>query len=141
MLAFLDAEFNCGVSYPEHQKDSSLLEVAMTIVPDFQTAEPVAQFQSYCHPKLNRGYIYPIIRGMTHIKQKDIDAAPRFPQVFAQLKQLILQYDITEIYVWGNFDRHGFIWNCSRYPEITDGQLLTDKITDITKQCISPELV
>lgn len=135
MIAFLDAEFNCGMSYPEHEKDSSLIDVALIVVSDVTEPEVVAQYHSYCKPKLNHGRLYPIIKGMTHIKQTDVNNGKSYPEVFKDLKQLIEQYHITSIYVWGNFDRHGFIWNNTRYREIEDGAVLTNRIVDIAKQC------
>lgn len=137
MIAYLDAEFNCGVSFPEKIHDSSLLEVALIITPDIKSSEVVARYQSYCKPELNHGRIYPIIKGMTHINQGDINKGKSYPQVYEDLKELILKYDISAIYVWGNFDRRGFIWNCSRYPEIKDAPLFTNIITDISKDCIA----
>lgn len=135
MIAFLDAEFNCGLSFPEKIKDSSLIEVAMIIVEEEKSTQIIDEYHSFCKPQLNHGRIYPIIKGMTHIKQADVNAGKTYPQVFSELKELILKYEITSIYVWGNFDRHAFIWNCSRYPQITDGRLLTSRIVDICKDC------
>lgn len=137
MIAYLDAEFNCGISYPEKAHDSSLLEVALIITHDIKSSEIVAQYQSYCKPELNQGRIYPIIKGMTHINQADIDKGKSYPEIFRDLKALIQEYNISAIYVWGNFDRRGFLWNCSRYPEIKDAFLLTNIVTDISKDCIN----
>lgn len=136
MIAFMDAEFNCGGAKGK-KKDMSLIEVALIIVEDITSLEVVDRYHSYSRPKMNRGILYPIVKSLTHIDQQDVNNGKSFKDVYYDMIELIERYDITEIYVWGNFDKYGFKWNCALYNEITYQNQLTDKIIDISKDCIT----
>lgn len=135
MIAFMDAEFNCGGGKGK-KKDMSLIEVALIVVDNIKSNEIVARYHAYSKPKLNKGIIYPIVKGLTHISQQDVNNGKSFKDVYYDLLMYIEKYNITEIYVWGNFDKYGFKWNCALYNEITYQNMLTDKIVDISKECI-----
>lgn len=135
MIAFMDAEFNCGGGKGK-KKDMSLIEVALIIVEDIYSDKVIDRYHAYSKPKMNKGLLYPIVKGLTHISQQNVNNGKSFKDVYYDLITYIEQYDITEIYVWGNFDKYGFKWNCALYNEITYQNQLTDKIIDISKDCI-----
>lgn len=135
MIAFMDAEFNCGGGKGK-KKDMSLIEVALIIVEDIYSDKVIDRYHAYSKPKMNKGILYPIVKGLTHISQQEVNNGKSFKDVYYDLLTYIDQYDITEIYVWGNFDKYGFKWNCALYNEITYQNQLTDKIIDISKECI-----
>ena len=101
-LCFADFEFTCGV--PVKRFASELLSAGLVIcnadyeieATFYQTMRPVR------YHKLTKR-----CRELTHLTQAEITASADSNTVMRQAVQLLRQYQITELYVWGNFDEPG----------------------------------
>ena len=94
-------------------EDKSIIEVALVICDESNKKLPTVEvYHSFVKPKRNKGKIYPRIRELTGITQKQINSGKTFDAVMRELEDRINKYKISAIYTWDVADRRIFEWNC-----------------------------
>ncbi len=101
-LCFADFEFTCGV--PVKNFSSELLSVGLVICnADYEIA---ATFYQTMRPVRYRK-LTKRCRELTNLTQAEITASEDSNTVLRKAMQLVRQYHITNLCVWGNFDEPG----------------------------------
>lgn len=101
-MCFADFEFTCG--YASSHVNSEMLSVGLVICSGsyeiiekfYQTSKPNR------FPKLTKQ-----CRELTHLTQNEIDLSEDSNNVLKTAAELMNRYSITELFVWGNFDKPG----------------------------------
>lgn len=132
MYAFLDAEFNADKNNRTEREDHSLIEVALIITDD--KCQPVEIYHTFVKPKENHGKLYPRIRRLTGISQKDINAGVTYNTAIADMHTLINRYNIEKIFTYGDYDKTAFKWNNKYYGRVSYGNAIAKKLTDVSGQ-------
>lgn len=103
-LCFADFEFTCG--FYDDKARSELLSVGLVVCDSrynilttyYRTARPCIR------RKLTKQ-----CRKLTKLTQEEIDASADSNEVMREVLELLKQFNICEIGVWGNFDRPGLL--------------------------------
>jgi exonuclease family protein len=101
-MCFADFEFTCGNA--SNHVNSEMLSVGLVICSGsydiiekfYQTSKPNR------FPKLTKQ-----CRELTHLTQNEIDSSDDSNNVLKTAAELMNRYSITELFVWGNFDKPG----------------------------------
>lgn len=109
-LCFADFEFTCG--YFINKNDSEILSAGVVICDgSYKILE-----KFYCtsrpnhFPKLTRQ-----CKKLTKLTQEEINNSPDSNDVMGIVLRLLKKYNISEIYVWGNFDRTGLVSDAKQH--------------------------
>jgi len=106
-LLVIDLEATCWRK-PDGRR-SEIIEIGAIAT----NAEGVSlgEFQSFVRPILNP-VLSDFCRELTHIKQADVDKAPRFPEVLASLLEWTSQFGSLTFASWGAYDRKQLLSDC-----------------------------
>ena len=109
-LLLIDFEANCcdQGSVPRHQME--IIEFGAVMV-DAASLAVVSAFESFVHP-VRHPRLTPFCTQLTSITQADVDAAPTFAEVLAQLKPWLYQHPDLVFCSWGDYDRHQLQQDC-----------------------------
>ena len=99
---YADFEFTCG--FYDDRAMSELLSVGLVICDDEYNI--LATFYRTVRPCVRRK-LTKQCRKLTKLTQEEIDASPDSNDVMRESAALLRSFGITEIGVWGNFDRPG----------------------------------
>ena len=101
----IDLEATCDNAGAVPKREMEIIEIGAVLV-DAETFEPVAEFQTFVrpirHPKLT-----PFCCELTSITQAQVDAAPRFPEAIAALREFMAG-EQPLFCSWGAYDRNQF---------------------------------
>ncbi len=101
----IDLEATCDDRGAVPKPEMEIIEIG-AVLADATTLEAVEEFQTFVrpvrHPRLTEFCI-----GLTHITQAMVDAAPRFPQAIAALREFIGGRSIL-FGSWGAYDNNQF---------------------------------
>lgn len=103
-LCFADFEFTCG--FYIDKAESELLSVGLVICDsDYNTLETYYRtVRPNIHRKLTKQ-----CRKLTKLSQDEIDYSPDADEVMGEVLALLRRYGISQVSVWGNFDRPGLL--------------------------------
>lgn len=108
----IDLEATCDNAGAVPKREMEIIEIGAVLV-DPTTFEPLAEFQSFVrpvrHPKLTR-----FCCELTSITQADVDAAPRFPEALAALREF-MRGEQPLFCSWGAYDRGQFKLDAERH--------------------------
>ncbi|MCI5943973.1 MAG: exonuclease domain-containing protein [Eubacterium sp.] len=100
--AFFDAEYTCYMDSDrnfDRKHSSEVLSVGLVIAD--RNFKVVKTYYSPICPIYNKK-LTPYCRELTGLTQKEIDHAPSWEEVFRRLIQILQEYPVKEIAVWGN---------------------------------------
>ena len=101
-MCFADFEFTCG-GFIDNTR-SEMLSVGIVICsPEHQVAEKFYQTARPC--KFHR--MTKQCRTLTGLTQPEINASPDSNEVLGEVVKLMEKYEISRMFVWGNFDKPG----------------------------------
>ena len=136
--AFFDAEYTCFMDQDrgfDRRHSSEVISVGLVIADRHLNVS--ATYYSAVRPLYNprlTGYC----KSLTGLKQREIDEAPDYDEVFQKLEELFQDYPVKEILVWGSDhktledDAHR---NHKSVPKKT--RRIISKVTDVTKRLTS----
>lgn len=136
--AFFDAEYTCFMDQDrgfDRRHSSEVISVGLVIADRHLNVS--ATYYSPVRPLYNprlTGYC----KSLTGLKQREIDEAPDYDEVFQKLEELFQDYPVKEILVWGSDhktledDAHR---NHKSVPKKT--RRIISKVTDVTKRLTS----
>ncbi|MFQ7311705.1 MAG: exonuclease domain-containing protein [Sellimonas sp.] len=128
-LAFLDLEYNTG---EEPGIPTEIISVGI-VVADRKNLKKKETYYSLVHPRINTT-LNPYCMELTGLKQKEIDHARSFAEVFAEVEEFYRKWGIRQTYVYGNADSP-VLRNNAELNEIPDKvTYLTDCIKDIAEE-------
>lgn len=132
---FADFEFTCGERI--HRNQAELLSVGIIVCDSeyeiaetyYNTVRPVrnAQLTSRC-------------RRLTGLKQDEIFASPDSNSVIEQVLEILDDYGIDEVMVWGNYDKSGLLSDAKQHKKAYVGsdciEELADMIVDVQQKTV-----
>lgn len=143
-MCFADFEFTCGNA--SSHVNSEMLSIGLVICSGnydiiekfYQTSKPNR------FPKLTKQ-----CRELTHLTQSEIDSSADSNDVLKTAADLINRYSITELFVWGNFDKPGLCSDIKQHKRFKKPyrniskicSAVTDIQNDITKKMELPQAV
>ena len=143
-LCFGDFEFTCGGHIGIY--NCEILSVGIIICDRKYTVKE----KFYCttkplkYPKLTKR-----CRELTHLSQEEINDSPDSNDVMQIVLGLMDRYSVSKIYVWGNFDKTGFLGDIKQHRKYSRDfsyiRKIQSKISDIqnrvTKKMCLPQAV
>lgn len=129
-LCFADFEFTCG--YFINKNDSEILSAGVVICDESYNISE----KFYCTSRPNH---FPKLtkqcKKLTKLTQEEINNSPDSNDVMGIVMRLLDKYNISEIYVWGNFDRTGLVADAKQHrrfgKDFVNIQAASRKICDI----------
>ncbi len=111
----IDLEATCDDrgAVPKHEMET--IEIGAVLV-DAETLEPVGEFQSFVRP-VRHPALTPFCTELTTITQREVDAAPRFPEAIVALRRFVGGRDAL-FSSWGDYDRNQLEQD-ARYHRVT----------------------
>lgn len=107
----VDVEATCSSDKAIPPYEMEIIEIGAVMV-EVQRLAVVSEFQTFIqpvrHPKLTA-----FCTELTTITQKDVEAAPRFPEAIKNFKTWLSQYPDYLFCSWGNYDRKQFEQDCA----------------------------
>ncbi|MDE5582110.1 MAG: hypothetical protein K2J08_00190 [Ruminococcus sp.] len=143
-LCFADFEFTCG--YKINKLKSEILSVGIVICDSRYIIKE--KFYCTCRPHLFPTLTRQCMK-LTHLRQREIDNSPDSNDVMRSVNSLLKKYDIDFVFVWGNFDRHGFISDIQQHTRFKKecgnirkvSKMIVDIQADMTEKMNLPEAV
>ena len=101
-----DLEATCDDGDPPvfPREEMEIIEIGAAMVSG-ESFEPVDEFQSFVQPVRNP-VLTDFCRGLTTINQEQVDAAPRFPEVWAAFQAWAAKYPGCCWMSWGRYDEN-----------------------------------
>ena len=136
--AFFDAEYTCFMDSDrgfDRRHGSEVLSVGLVIAD--RHLNVAATYYSPVRPQYNprlTGYC----KSLTGLKQREIDEAPDYDTVFQRMTDILQDYPVKEIFVWGNDHRtleDDARRNHRSVPKKT--RRFISQVTDITRRLTS----
>jgi len=114
-LLVVDLEATCSDddSVPKHEME--IIEIGAVLV-ESAGLQPVGEFQSFVRPGLHPR-LTGFCTGLTTIRQSDVDAAPRFPEVLKRFATWAWHTGPVLFASWGVYDRHQLRADCARHGQ------------------------
>lgn len=133
--AFFDAEYTCYMDSDrgfDRKHSSEVLSVGLVITDkQFNVAATYySPIRPHYNPKLT-GYC----RKLTGLTQKEIDEAPSYETVFQKIDELLQEYPVKELFVWGN-DNRTLLDDAERNHRMVSKRTrkIINKVKDLTKR-------
>ena len=103
----IDLEATCDNAGAVPKRQMEIIEIGAVLV-DGETLAPRSEFQTFVRP-IRHPQLTDFCRELTSITQAEVDAAPRFPEALARLREYAYGGPYRPIFCsWGNYDRHQF---------------------------------
>lgn len=135
-IGFADFEFTCGSAM--YRLRSEMLSVGIVVCDsDYNIAERFyATSKPNRFPKLSKQ-----CRELTHLSQDEISASPDSSDVLKRAVCLMDKYGVSELYVWGNFDKPGLLSDIRQHRRFGKdcGSICSiyDSVRDIQAEMVS----
>lgn len=101
----IDLEATCDDAGAVPKREMEIIEIGAVLV-DRTTLQPRGEFQTFVRP-VRHPRLTPFCRKLTSITQAQVDAAPRFPEALAQLREFMAG-EQPLFCSWGAYDRNQF---------------------------------
>ncbi len=101
----IDLEATCDDAGLVPKREMEIIEIGAVLV-DHTNFEPIDEFQSFVRP-VRHPELTPFCRQLTSITQAEVDAAPKFPEVLASLREFMAGRP-SLFCSWGEYDRRQF---------------------------------
>jgi 3'-5' exoribonuclease 1 len=101
----IDLEATCDNAGAVPKREMEIIEIGAVLV-DCETFEPLAEFQTFVRP-IRHPILTSFCRELTSITQAEVDAAPRFPEAIAALREF-MRGEQPLFCSWGAYDRGQF---------------------------------
>ena len=113
-LLAIDLEATCDKAQLPIAK-REIIEIGAVIV-DVSASSKVAEFQSFVRPVKTK-ILTEYCTSLTTIQQKDVDDAPLFPEVLAQLVCFLADFPDAQFCAWGDYDFRQFQRDCATHEQ------------------------
>lgn len=127
-LCFADFEFTCG--FYDDKAKSELLSVGLVICSS--GLEIVKTYYRTVRPCIRRK-LTKQCRKLTKLTQEEIDASADSTIVMTEVLNLLKMYSVTEIGVWGNFDRPGLLSDIRQHARAGAGAASVSKVLKMVR--------
>lgn len=132
---FADFEFTCGERI--HRNQAELLSVGLVVCDsEYEIAE--TYYNTSCPVKNSQ--LTSRCRKLTGLTQDEIFASPDSNSVIGQVLDILDDYGIEEVMVWGNYDKHGLIADARQHTKAYVGsdciEELSEMIVDIQDRIV-----
>ena len=132
---YADFEFTCGEKI--HRNQAELLSVGVVVCDSsFEIAE--TYYNTICPVK--NPALTPRCRKLTGLSQEDIYSSPDSDSVLGQVLDILDDYAVDEVYVWGNYDRTGLISDSRQHKRAYFTANAVDELADLIVD-IQPEII
>ncbi len=141
---FADFEFTCGERI--HRNQAEMLSVGIVVCDsDYEIAE--TYYNTACPVKNSQ--LTSRCRKLTGLSQDEIFGSPDSNSVVEQVLEILADYGITEVRVWGNYDKHGLIADAKQHRRTYSScdcieelaEMVVDVQDDIVKKLGLPEAI
>lgn len=105
-IAFLDAEFNSGMDYRTGESINEVISIGLIICN--AKYEELTRYYSLVNPKSGKA-IFPKITQMTGISSAMLKNQPGFATVSEKITSLFREYEVWDLFSWGNADQHSLM--------------------------------
>jgi inhibitor of KinA sporulation pathway (predicted exonuclease) len=109
-LVVMDLEATCDDQGAVPKPEMEIIEIGAVLVGGRGFAV-LDEFQSFVRP-VRHPTLTAFCSGLTSIRQQDVDAAPRFPEVVAALERWMRGHGATVFCSWGDYDRRQMQTDC-----------------------------
>lgn len=132
---FADFEFTCGERI--HRNQAEMLSVGLVVCDsEYEIAE--TYYNTSCPVKNSQ--MTSRCRKLTGLSQDEIFASPDSNSVIEQVLEILDDYGIDEVMVWGNYDKHGLISDAKQHKKAYIGsdciEELAEMIVDIQDRIV-----
>ena len=132
---YADFEFTCGEKI--HRNQAELLSVGVVICDSsFEIAE--TYYNTICPVK--NPALTSRCRRLTGLSQEDIYSSPDSDSVLGQVLDILDDYAVDEVFVWGNYDRTGLLSDAKQHKRAFFSANAVDELAEMIVD-IQPEIV
>lgn len=106
----VDLEATCADDGGLPREQMEIIEIGAVML-SARTFEIESEFQTFVRP-VRHPILTEFCKGLTKIRQPDVDSAPSFAEAVEAMKHWMYQYDDPLFCSWGNYDRSQFLQDC-----------------------------
>ena len=110
-LAVVDLEATCDDQARLSRREMEIIEIGAVMV-QREGLKVISEFESFVQP-VRHPQLTDFCKQLTTIRQDDVAAAQRFPEVAKSLKQWLYRYRSVIFCSWGDYDRRQFEQDCA----------------------------